>query len=55
MKCGKSLDEAVDLIMQDDIMKEFDYWTKNNLDVKQCIINLVRTYPKNRQTKGKER
>ncbi len=55
MKCGKSLDEAVDLIMQDDIMKEFDYWTKNNLDVKQCIVNLVRTYPKNRQTKGKER
>lgn len=55
MKCGKSLDEAVDLIMQDNIMKEFDYWTKNNLDVKQCIVNLVRTYPKNRQTKGKER
>ena len=55
MKCGKCLDEAEDLIMQDNIMKEFDYWTKNNLDVKQCIVNLVRTYPKNRQTKGKER
>lgn len=52
---GYSLEDAANLMMKDDIMKQFDYWTKNNLDVKQCIVNLVRTYPKNRQTKGKER
>ena len=55
MEAGKSLDEAVDLIMQDDIIKEFDYWAKNGLDVRQCVKNLVKSYPNRKQTKGQER
>ena len=41
---GYSLEDAANLMMKDDIMKQFDYWTKNNLDVKQCIINLVKSH-----------
>lgn len=55
MESGKSLDEAVELIMQDDIMEKFDYWYKNGLDVRQCIKNLVRSYTHIKQTKGQER
>ena len=55
MQEGRSIEEAVDLIMKDDIIKEFDYWVKNNLDVRQCIINLVTSNSKNRNRKEKER
>lgn len=52
---GKTLDEAVDLIMQDDIIKKFDYWAKNNLDVRQCVMNLVKPKTRNIQNQKKER
>ena len=55
MKNGKSFDETVDCIMDDEIMQAFDYWTKNNLDVKQCIANLVKSYTNTKLLKGQER
>ena len=51
IEAGKSIDEAVDLILQDDIMEKFDYWKKNNLDVRQCIVNVVRARKNIRETK----
>ena len=52
---GKTLDEAVDLIMQDDIIKKFDYCAKNNLDVRQCVMNLVKPKTRGIQSQKKER
>ena len=41
--------------MQDDIIKKFDYWAKNNLDVRQCVMNLVKPKTRNIQNQKKER
>ena len=37
---GISQEEAVDLIMQDkDVLEQFNYLTRNGLDIRQCILN----------------
>lgn len=39
-KKGVSQEEAIDLIMQDkEVLEQFNYLTKNGLDMKQCILN----------------
>lgn len=39
METGMSQQKAVDLIMQDDIVSQFDYLKKNGLDIRQCFLN----------------
>ena len=41
---GHSFNDAIDLIMQDDIIQKFDYWFKNNLNIKQCVINVAKGF-----------
>lgn len=41
---GCSFDDAIDLIMQDDVIQKFDYWFKNNLNIKQCVINVAKGF-----------
>lgn len=39
MEKGMSQEEAVDLIMQEDIVSQFEYLKKNGLDIRQCFLN----------------
>ena len=41
---GHSFNDAIDLIMQDDIIQKFDYWFKNNLDIRQCVTNVAKGF-----------
>ena len=41
---GCSFDDAIDLIMQDDVIQKFDYWFKNNLDIRQCVTNVAKGF-----------
>ena len=41
---GCSFDDAIDLIMQDEVIQKFDYWFKNNLNIKQCVINVAKGF-----------
>ena len=43
IKEGKSEEEALDLIMQDEIVKEFEYLTKNGLNLRTCFSNWVKS------------
>ena len=38
---GISMEKALDKIMEDDIVKEFEYLTKNGLDMKKCFRDWV--------------
>ena len=49
-----SFDDAIDLIMQDDVIQRFDYWFKNNLDIKQCVINVAKGYIRGKEKEEKK-
>ena len=51
---GHSFNDAIDLIMQDDIIQKFDYWFKNNLDIKQCVINVAKGYIRGKEKEEKK-
>ncbi len=49
IESGMSLEEAIDLVIQDaNIMKAFEYWKNNHVDVRECIKNLVNYKNKNK-------
>ena len=41
---GKTMDEAVEIALKDDVAKKFEYLTKNGLDIKQCFKNWAEAY-----------
>lgn len=41
IKNGFSLEQALDKIMEDDIVKEFEYLKKNGIDIKSCFKDWV--------------
>lgn len=42
MKNGLSEEEALDKIMKDSIIKQFDYLSKNGLDIRECFKDWAR-------------
>ena len=51
---GCSFEDAIDLIMQDDVIQRFDYWFKNNLDIKQCVINVAKGFIRRKEKEEKK-
>ena len=45
---GMTEDEALDLMMQNDVVKEFEYLQKNGCDIKECFRNWIRGFSKRR-------
>ena len=41
IKEGLSEEEAIDKLMNDKIVKEFEYLTKNGLDIRNCFKNWI--------------
>lgn len=53
---GKNIEEAIELIMQEDIINSFEYLTKNGLDIRTCIKNWVTSNMNSKQkNRGQER
>ena len=46
---GKTMDEAIEIALKDDVAKKFEYLKKNGLDIKQCFKNWAEAYIKNRK------
>ena len=43
IKEGKSKDEAIDLVIQEEkVQKDFDYYRKNNIDLRMCVENWIK-------------
>lgn len=57
LKEGKNIEQALDLIMEDEVITNFEYLTKNGLDIRTCIKNWI-NIDKNRkkfENRGQER
>ena len=52
IKSGLSEEKAIEEIMKDPIVKEFEYLTKNGLDIKECFKNWVRSKMNPRKDRG---
>ena len=42
IKAGLSEEETLDKLMNDDIVKEFEYLKKNGLDIRNCFKNWIK-------------
>ena len=48
IQAGKSEEEALQIALNDEISKKFEYLEKQGLDIKQCFRNWERGYAKSR-------
>ena len=54
IKEGLSEEKALDKLMNDDIVKEFEYLKKNGLDIRNCFKNWINAEIKNPRRKERK-
>lgn len=52
MQNGLTEDEAVEKIMKDPIVEQFEYLTKNKIDIRRCFRDWTRNTNNNKKTKA---